>query len=617
MEVFEVIRLLSAPYLLRIAFESSTIFVVIRIMRTARLLLFVLVYFTVLSCIVSFQAPFSPRQQPTTMLSGNNNNNNNNKYSLKASSLQEDTVSREEEMADIEQQLTDAGFEAHCEEHLVVKKVFKAKLESLRDRFPSTNTINSRVELFQPIPMQPPKAFQNQTEADGGSHSSLSSKRNSASSSSKYIAFDYNEYFNDDDVVYLDAVRTSRMVSLSRAFVRAGPRERLHFNPSQVNAAIVTCGGLCPGLNNVIRELTHSLYSAYGVHQVWGIRGGFRGFLGLADFEPIVLTNELVEDIHHEGGTVLRSGRGGFDAEMIVQFLVEKDISQLYVIGGDGTHRAAFQIHETCMAQNLNIGVIGLPKTIDNDVDYIDRSFGFLSSVEAAQASIRTAKTESTCVSPRGITVVKLMGRSAGYLTAYAALGSGDVDCVLIPEVPIILEGNDGILPFLEKRVAEKKYAVVVVAEGAGEEILGTSSEIDKGGNKVLQPIGEYIKKQIQDYFENKGLECTVRYIDPSYMVRSVPANAADSVYCTELAQNAVHGAMYGYTGFSVGQVNSHGVYIPIPLLVATSPRTMDPNGLLWEMILSLTGQPNPDLSELCNPDNEIECLPHFERFIH
>ncbi|GAX13692.1 6-phosphofructokinase 1 [Fistulifera solaris] len=545
------------------------------------------------------------------MLSGKN------KYTLQASSLQEDTVSRDEELAEIEQQLESAGFQARCEEHLIVKKVYKAKLESLRDRFPSTDTLNSRVELFKPIPMQPPKAFQNQTEVDVARNSNHSSVSSNPNSFSQFIAFDYNEYFNDDDVVYLDAVRTSRMVSLSRAFVRAGPRERLHFNPATVNAAIVTCGGLCPGLNNVIRELTHSLYSVYGVNQVWGIRGGFRGFLGLADFEPIILTNELVEDIHHEGGTVLRSGRGGFEIEKILQFLQERDISQLYVIGGDGTHRAAFKIHEECMQQNRNIAVVGICKTIDNDLDYIDRSFGFLSSVEAAQASIRTAKTESMCVSPRGITVVKLMGRSAGYLTAYAALGSGDVDCVLIPEVPIVLEGKEGILHFLEKRVAEKKYAVVVVAEGAGEEILGTSSEIDKGGNKKLQPIGEYIKKQIQDHFENKGLECTVRYIDPSYMVRSVPANAADSVYCTELAQNAVHGAMCGYTGFSVGQVNSHGVYIPIPLLVATSPRTMDPKGLLWERILSLTGQPNPDVGELCNPENEMDCFPHFERFIH
>ncbi len=519
-------------------------------------------------------------------------------------------LNQEEDRAQLEGYLSQAGFEAHTEEHLVVKKVFVAKLESLREYFSSDNTCNSRVELFKPIPVHPPKYFQDQKDWDT-SRTDLSEP-----TSSQCISFDYNEYFSDDDVVYLDVVRTPELVSLSRAFVRAGPRELLHFSPSRVNAAIVTCGGLSPGINNVIRELTHSLCSAYGANQVWGIRGGFRGFLGLKDFEPILLTNEFVEDIHHEGGTVLRSGRGGFDIEKIVCFLQEKDISQLYVIGGDGTHRAILSIHEECMKQNLNVSLVGIPKTIDNDVDYIDRSFGFLSSVEAAQASIRTAKTESMCVSPRGITVVKLMGRSAGYLTAYAALGSGDVDCVLIPEVPIILEGQDGILHFLEKRVEEKKYAVVVVAEGAGEEILGPPPGKDNRGNKKLPPIGEYIKTKIQEHFHEKGLECTVRYIDPSYMVRSVPANALDTVYCTELAQNAVHGAMCGYTAFSVGQVNSHGVYIPIPLLVATSPQKLDPNGLLWERVLSLTGQPNPNRCDLCDSKGEI-CLPHCKRFLH
>ncbi len=521
------------------------------------------------------------------------------------------TLNQEEDQTQLESYLTRAGFEVHSEEHLVVKRVYVAKLETLRDNFPSVNTRNSRVELFKPIPVHPPKVFQDQKDRE--TNCSDSSKQ---TTSSQCISFDYNEYFNDDDVVYLDAVRSSELVSLSRAFVLAGPRELLHFSPLRVNAAIVTCGGLSPGINNVIRELTHSLYSAYGASQVWGIRGGFRGFLGLKDFEPIVLTNEFVEDIHHEGGTVLRSGRGGFDIEKIVCFLQEKDISQLYVIGGDGTHRAILNIHQECMKQNLNVSLVGIPKTIDNDVDYIDRSFGFLSSVEAAQASIRTAKTESMCVSPRGITVVKLMGRSAGYLTAYAALGSGDVDCVLIPEVPIILEGQDGILHFLEKRVEEKKYAVVVVAEGAGEEILGPSSGRDSRGNKKLPLIGEYIKAKIQEHFYEKGLECTVRYIDPSYMVRSVPANAVDTVYCTELAQNAVHGAMCGYTGFSVGQVNSHGVYIPIPLLVATSPQKLDPNGLLWERVLALTGQANPNICELCNSKGEI-CFPHCKRFLH
>jgi 6-phosphofructokinase 1 len=227
------------------------------------------------------------------------------------------------------------------------------------------------------------------------------------------------------------------------------------------------------------------------------------------------------------------------------------------------------------------------------DVAYIDRSFGFVSAVEAAKAGIRTAKTEASCNVPNGIGIIKLMGRSAGFLAAYAALGSGDVDLVLIPEVPIVLEGPEGILPFLRQRVKEQKFAVVVVAEGAGEEILGVSKEVDAGGNRARPKIGEFIQEEIHSYFQRFGETATIKYIDPSYTVRSVPANSADSLYCMQLAQNAVHGTMAGLTGFSSGLVGNSAVYLPIPQLVSESPRQMNPYGRTWERILAMTGQPN------------------------
>jgi len=251
-----------------------------------------------------------------------------------------------------------------------------------------------------------------------------------------------------------------------------------------------------------------------------------------------------VEDIHHQGGTILRSSRGGFDIDKILNFLKTRDISQLYIIGGDGTHRGAYAISQACLDANLNIAVAGIPKTIDNDVDYIDRSFGFQSAVEACQEAIHTAKTEAMCTVPNGIGVVKLMGRSAGFLAAFAALGSGDVDLVLVPEVPIVMDGPNGILPFLKKRIEEKKYVVVVLAEGAGEEILGKSEKVrDAGGNRELPEIGPFLVDAIKTYFREHGEEASMKYIDPSYTVRSVPANGADSLYCMQLAQNAVHGA--------------------------------------------------------------------------
>lgn len=403
----------------------------------------------------------------------------------------------------------------------------------------------------------------------------------------------YNKLMGLNECILADLVRKPDSISQSKAYVRAGPRRELHFDPQHVSAAIVTCGGLCPGLNNVIREITCSLVNMYGIKgKIWGICGGYKGFHD-SNFEPILLTRELVEDIHHQGGTVLRSSRGGFDLEKILGFIKKNGISQLYVIGGDGTHRGAFMIHEGCMKSGLNVAVAGIPKTIDNDVDCIDRSFGFESSVEAAQDAIRCAKTEASCNLPNGIGIVKLMGRSSGFIAVHSTLGSGDVDLCLVPEVPTVLEGDIGCLPHLLKRVKQKGFAVVVVAEGAGEEILGTSAEVDASGNKKLPAIGAFMKKATEEYFQKQGEAATVKYIDPSYMIRSVPANASDSLYCMQLAQNAVHGAMAGFTGFSVGLCNNKMVLLPIPKLVQGSPRVMDNHGRTWERVLAQTGQPN------------------------
>lgn len=475
-----------------------------------------------------------------------------------------------------------------------VTQVYVAKLEKLSDRFESSQKTNL-IRFDSASRRQRLSKFH---------HESATS-----TSTSSRVDMEYNNLMDDDDLVLVDIARRKGQSRVSRAFVQAGPRQNLHFDPSNVNAAIVTCGGLCPGLNNVIRELTHSLHYLYGANKVYGITGGFHGFYE-ADYQPILLTNELVENIHHDGGTVLRSSRGGFDIDKILRFLRDYDIQQLYIIGGDGTHRGAYAIHQACVAAgDLNVSVAGIPKTIDNDVDFIDRSFGFSSAVEAAQASIRTAKTEAMCNIPNGIGIIKLMGRSAGFLAAFSALGSGDVDLVLVPEVPIVLEGDDGILPFIRKRVKEHKYAVVVVAEGAGEELLGTSAVVDAGGNRERPMIGEFIRTAISNYFEAFGEEATIKYIDPSYTVRSVPANAADSMYCTQLAQSAVHGAMAGYTGFSTGLVNNQLVYLPIPQLVASSPRTMNPNGNIWGRIVAMTGQPNTAVVAKADEAGEL-CLP-------
>uniref|UniRef100_A0A6T9Y745 Phosphofructokinase domain-containing protein n=1 Tax=Asterionellopsis glacialis TaxID=33640 RepID=A0A6T9Y745_9STRA len=557
-------------------------------MMTIRAARLILALYTVATVATAFTTlPISHRRTTWGVVQASIQENNNNNAAAKEEkeiTVDECSLDEEDALACLE---SVSFYEKDTSSFMTVTEVFVAEVESLRDKFPSFENDGDQGSNMMKF---------NKRNKGYGLHSMPQNGESSDGdvefTNSHVANVEYNQVVADREVVLVDTIRNLGMKSVSRAFHRAGPRKLLHFDPSKVNAAIVTCGGLCPGLNNVIRELTHSLYYLYGAKKVYGITGGFNGFHD-PDYPPVHLTNELVENIHHEGGTVLRSGRGGFDINKILEFIKEKDIQQLYVIGGDGTHRGAYAISQACQDENMNVGVAGIPKTIDNDVDYIDRSFGFVSAVEAAQAAIRTGKTEAMCNVPNGIGIIKLMGRSAGFLAAFAALGSGDVDLVLVPEVPIVLDGPDGILPFLRQRVKEQKYAVVVVAEGAGEELLGVSDQVDAGGNRELPKIGDLIKDEIGNYFDSFGEVATIKYIDPSYTVRSVAANGADSLYCMQLAQNAVHGAMAGITGFSTGLVGNCAVYLPIPQLVSTSPRSMSPYGRTWERILAMTGQPN------------------------
>mmetsp|Transcript_68837 Transcript_68837/g.192182 ORF Transcript_68837/g.192182 Transcript_68837/m.192182 type:complete len:536 (-) Transcript_68837:493-2100(-) len=410
----------------------------------------------------------------------------------------------------------------------------------------------------------------------------------------------YSKMIGENDCVLVDIVQTDSSSKPGAggpknmtAYHRSGPREYLHFQPKKVRAAIVNCGGLCPGLNDVVHHLVGTLTHNYDVEKIYGIRGGYYGFGTNKNGPPLELTTDMVKDIHQMGGSFLGSGRGGYDEERIVEFLKKEKINQVYVIGGDGTHRGIYKLSQACANRGLNIAVAGVPKTIDNDIALIDRSFGFQSSVQAAQDAITTAETEARGNMPNGIGLVKLMGRSSGYIAAYSTLAHGSVDLCLVPEVPMCIDGPLSCLEHLENIVEQKGYAVAVVAEGAGEELLGENAEVDAGGNKKLPQIGEFMKSKIAEHFKSKGKEATVKYIDPSYMIRSVPANADDSYYCSLLGQGAVHAAMAGYTGFSIGLVNNHTVLLPIPALVAKSPRTMNKHGRTWERVLAVTHQPD------------------------
>jgi len=367
---------------------------------------------------------------------------------------------------------------------------------------------------------------------------------------------------------------------------KAGPREKICFDPNTSRAALVTCGGLCPGLNDVIRAIVMVLWYRYGVKEIFGLRYGYEGLIASLNNEPLVLNPELVEDIHKDGGTMLGTSRGPQDPALMADFLSERKIDMLFTIGGDGTQRGALAISREIEKRGLGISVIGIPKTIDNDILFTERTFGFETAVAMSQIPITGAHMEARGVK-NGIGIVRLMGRESGFIATYATIASSDVNLVLIPEIHFSLEK---VFAYLEERIIRKRHAVIVVGEGAGQEHVPAKGT-DASGNKKLGDIGLFLKTAITEYFSGRKIPATVRYIDPSYTIRSAPATPDDSVFCFQLAENAVHAAMPGRTGMVVGILNTHFVHIPIQLSVKERKK-IDTSSLLWQSVLDNTGQP-------------------------
>lgn len=373
-------------------------------------------------------------------------------------------------------------------------------------------------------------------------------------------------------------------------FEKCGPQKKLFFSPAETRAAIVTCGGLCPGLNNVIRSVTRELVRGYGVRSVLGIRGGYRGLDPAQGKAPMELTDDVVEDIHKEGGTLLGTSRGPVEVSVAVKYLMDLGVDILFTVGGDGTQRGGNAIYEEARRQGRSLAVVGIPKTIDNDVKYVSRTFGFGTAVDEAVRVINSAHTEARSVD-NGVSVVKLMGRHAGFIAAAASVASQDVNFCLVPEVPFALEGVSGLCQALERRLAAKDHAVVVVAEGAGQDLLEVTSTRDASGNKKLQDIGLHLRDALNAHFKSRGIEMTMRYFDPSYQIRGCPANTEDALICDRMGRHAVHAAMSGRTGLVVSFLHGHYVHVPIEL-IARSSKQVDVNGELWRAVLATTGQP-------------------------
>lgn len=374
-------------------------------------------------------------------------------------------------------------------------------------------------------------------------------------------------------------------------FEKAGPREFLFFQPSEVKAAIVTCGGLCPGLNNVIRSVFLALHHNYGVKNVFGVRYGYEGLNPKVGLPLISMTPDFVEHIQEEGGSVLGSSRGPQPAPVIVDFLQEKGINMLFCVGGDGTQRGAHNVYEEIQRRGLPISIVGIPKTIDNDIMFVKRTFGLSTAVEKAHEILDCAHNEAHGMM-NGVGLVKVMGRDAGYIAVGAALSSQEVNFVLVPEVPFALEGENGFLNHLRKRLERRNHAVVVVAEGAGQDLLNSAgAEKDASGNVKYADIGLFLKDQINRHFKGIKMPVNVKYFDPSYFIRSVPANCDDSLLCDMLARHAVHAAMAGKTDVMIGFWNTSFTHVPILLATGTKKR-IDPHGDLWMSVMAATGQP-------------------------
>ncbi|MGC9052316.1 MAG: ATP-dependent 6-phosphofructokinase [Candidatus Hydrogenedens sp.] len=407
-----------------------------------------------------------------------------------------------------------------------------------------------------------------------------------------------NLLFTDDNTFISHSIEINKqgeyLETDMKYFEKAGPRKKIFFQPERTIAGIVTCGGICPGLNNVIRSLVVELWFHYGIRKIWGFRYGYEGLNPEKNLPPLQLDPEIVDEIHDEGGTILGTSRGPQDPEKMVSCLRSLGVNLLFCVGGDGTHRGAYQLFCVLEKKSYPISIIGIPKTIDNDILYTSRTFGFNTAIEEARKVLICAHTEAKSVR-YGIGLVKLMGRDSGFVTAYSALASQLVNYAIIPEVPVSLYGENGFLPWLEERILTREHALIAVAEGAGAEWMKEGKEQrDASGNVIHPDPGKFLRDTIINYFGKKQVPIQMKYFDPSYLIRSVPANAEDSAFCDALARNAVHAGMTGRTGLTIGYIHNQFVHIPIEMVIS-GRKKIDPNGSLWQTVLASTGQPIPE----------------------
>jgi 6-phosphofructokinase 1 len=410
------------------------------------------------------------------------------------------------------------------------------------------------------------------------------------------FALDGTCWHSDGDRIalddHMDSIREAMKNDIDPPSIElAGPRHEIYFDPAQTCIAIVTCGGLCPGINDVIRSLVMQAWHAYGVRQILGIQYGFEGLDPSCGHKPVELTPDSVANITTFGGSVLGTSRGKRDVKVMVNRLESLGVDILFVIGGDGSQKGAQAIYEETRSRGNRMAILGVPKTIDNDIMFMDRSFGYQTAFAAAFHAVISAHTEARGAR-NGLGLVKLMGRDSGFIACSAALATGEANAVLIPEVPFKLEGENGLLEMIEQRLASRGHVVIITAEGAGQDLIANAEHVtDKSGNKLHADIGLFLKEKISSHFAQRKIELNLKYIDPSYLIRSIPAAPEDRIFCLNLGRHAVHAGMAGKTGMVVARWHQSFVHLPMSL-VTRGRRKVDPTGDLWRSVVESTGQP-------------------------
>jgi 6-phosphofructokinase 1 len=402
---------------------------------------------------------------------------------------------------------------------------------------------------------------------------------------SSFVGENERFLFDIDETAVKSSVKSQKPLL---TIERSGPREKIFFNPESTKAAIVTCGGLCPGINNVISALTLELTLQYKIPQVIGYRYGFKGIADRS-LAPVILNIETVDGINERGGSMLSSSRGPQNIASMIDRLIEDGVGILFVIGGDGSMKGAESLYEEAQRRKLEIAILAVPKTIDNDLNFISKSFGFQTAYSKAVEAIGCAHTESQGYE-NGIGIVKVMGRHSGAIAAFATISSNEVNFCLIPEMEFTLDGQNGLFLALHERLIKRGHAVIVIAEGAAQNLIPHGNETDPSGNKKLTDSGIWLRDQIKEHFDKKNFLCTIKYIDPSYIIRSVPALPDDALFCTILGQYAAHAGMSGRTGMVIGQWNHYFAHLPIKLVIRER-KVVNIRGSIWSSVLESTGQ--------------------------